>query len=188
MIFLLIFPAAGALFFINARSSEFTASLVEAIGIGLIAAAILGRLWSTLYIGGRKTRELVEAGPYSITRNPLYVFSAMGATGAGAQTGSVMVAVAFAVCTWLIFHFVIRAEEVRLHQAFGASYENYCSRVPRFLPRFSAFADVDCVVANPKRLYAVFFDGLLFFSAVPVSELIEWLQARGTVPALVQLF
>jgi protein-S-isoprenylcysteine O-methyltransferase Ste14 len=31
------------------------------------------RLWSTLYIGGRKRVVLVSDGPYSLCRNPLYV-------------------------------------------------------------------------------------------------------------------
>jgi protein-S-isoprenylcysteine O-methyltransferase Ste14 len=45
--------------------------MIEAGGIFLIAAGILGRMWSVLYIGSRKSRELIALGPYSVTRNPL---------------------------------------------------------------------------------------------------------------------
>ncbi len=53
----------------------------EIWGITAIFVAIAGRAWVLLYIGGRKNSELVTYGPYSITRNPLYVFSLTGITG-----------------------------------------------------------------------------------------------------------
>ncbi|TGS89835.1 isoprenylcysteine carboxylmethyltransferase family protein, partial [bacterium M00.F.Ca.ET.177.01.1.1] len=61
---------------------------IEMFGVLLIFLGIVGRLWSTLYIGGRKSSEVVTGGPYSITRNPLYVFSTVAAAGVGAQIGS----------------------------------------------------------------------------------------------------
>ena len=57
--------------------------VIEITGIGLIGVAIIGRLWCTLYLGGRKAAEVVTKGPYSIARNPLYVFSAIGSAGVG---------------------------------------------------------------------------------------------------------
>ena len=41
----------------------------------MILICILGRTWATLYIGGQKQRELVTKGPYSVVRNPLYLFT-----------------------------------------------------------------------------------------------------------------
>ena len=38
---------------------------VEKFGIAAILLAILGRMWCTLYIGGRKSAEVVRNGPYS---------------------------------------------------------------------------------------------------------------------------
>ncbi|MEW6635116.1 MAG: isoprenylcysteine carboxylmethyltransferase family protein, partial [Pseudomonadota bacterium] len=61
---------------------------IEMFGVLLIFLGIIGRLWSTLYIGGRKSAEVVTGGPYSITRNPLYLFSTVAAAGVGAQIGS----------------------------------------------------------------------------------------------------
>jgi protein-S-isoprenylcysteine O-methyltransferase Ste14 len=48
---------------------------LEMAGVSLALLCVAGRMWSSLYIGSRKNRELVTAGPYSITRNPLYFFS-----------------------------------------------------------------------------------------------------------------
>ena len=69
--------------------------LLEMGGLALIAVCIIGRAWCSLYIGGRKTAEIVDRGPYSISRNPLYVFSFMGAFGMGALTGSLTIALLF---------------------------------------------------------------------------------------------
>ncbi|HEY9212134.1 MAG TPA: isoprenylcysteine carboxylmethyltransferase family protein, partial [Ancylobacter sp.] len=55
--------------------NSFAGNAMRATGLCLIMAAVIGRLWATLYIGGRKNASLVTAGPYSITRNPLYCFS-----------------------------------------------------------------------------------------------------------------
>ncbi|TIT76386.1 MAG: isoprenylcysteine carboxylmethyltransferase family protein, partial [Mesorhizobium sp.] len=38
---------------------------IEMFGVLLIFLGVVGRLWSTLYIGGRKSSEVVTGGPYS---------------------------------------------------------------------------------------------------------------------------
>ena len=58
-------------------------ALIEKAGLALIVICILGRTWCTLYIGGRKKRELINKGPYSVVRNPLYFFTTIGAAGIG---------------------------------------------------------------------------------------------------------
>jgi len=68
------------------------------LGAALIFVCVSGRTWCTLYIGGRKNHELVTAGPYSVCRNPLYVFSIIGAIGIGAQLGAVLVAILVGIC------------------------------------------------------------------------------------------
>ncbi len=107
---------------------------IEMAGIVLIFLGIVGRLWSTLYIGGKKSAMVVTSGPYSITRNPLYLFSAIAAAGVGAQVGSLTTMVAFFVLCAIAFHFVILREEKFLSATFGEPYDAYCKRVPRFFP------------------------------------------------------
>lgn len=43
--------------------------MLEFAGTVLILICIGGRCWASLYVGGRKNRELVTTGPYAYTRN-----------------------------------------------------------------------------------------------------------------------
>lgn len=77
--------------------------VVEVAGIGLVFICILGRLWSTLYIGSRKNQDLATRGPYSMTRNPLYFFSTIGAAGVGLMFGSLLMGALLAFITYRVF-------------------------------------------------------------------------------------
>src|SRR5690606_41597756 len=65
---------------------------LEWAGLMLMALALLGRCACMLYLGGRKGADLVAEGPYSVCRNPLYVFSILTLVAIGLQTGSLPVA------------------------------------------------------------------------------------------------
>ncbi|WP_420960494.1 methyltransferase family protein [Brucella sp. IR073] len=161
---------------------------IEAVGLGFIVLAIIGRMWCTLYIGGKKSAEIVRDGPYSVTRNPLYVFSTLGAAGIGAQTGSLTIAFGFAVLCYVAFQIVIRAEEKFLEKTFGEPYRAYMREVPRFLPRLSLFRDKGELVVRPDRVYRTLTDGLVFFVAYPVFEFVEYLQGIHALPVLFRLY
>ncbi len=160
---------------------------VEHLGLVSILACILGRAWCSLYIGGRKKQEIVDVGPYSISRNPLYVFSFLGAFGVGAQTGSLVVAVVFAAAAYGVFRVVVGREEAFLVQAFGPPYEAYVSSTPRFLPNLSLWRDADVLSIRPVFFLRTVRDGLVFLLAVPVFESLELLQRVGGFTSLFQL-
>lgn len=65
---------------------------MEVLGVLLIVACVLGRFWSILYVGRHKNRKVVTDGPYSMTRNPLYFFSTLGAFGVGLLFGKLTLA------------------------------------------------------------------------------------------------
>lgn len=160
---------------------------VEMLGVLLIFLGIVGRLWATLYIGGRKSREVVTGGPYSVTRNPLYLFSSLAAAGVGAQMGSVVVMVLFALACALAFHVVILREERYLTGVLGADYRAYLARVPRFWPDPSLYEEGDTGRFEPRLLLSTLRDGLVFLVAMPVFELIDAAQENGILPVLFRL-
>lgn len=180
----IIVIAFGLLTFAGSRHDELMHEYIETLGLVLIMVGIGGRLWSTLYIGGRKSAELVSTGPYSITRNPLYLFSSIAAAGVGAQTGSYVVAGVFMVLCAAAFYVVALREERFLSAALGEAYAGYLSRVPRFLPNPTLYRDDPQVMFQTARLRMTLLDGLVFLAAIPVFEIIEEAQEAGVVPIL----
>jgi protein-S-isoprenylcysteine O-methyltransferase Ste14 len=79
--------------------------------------------------------ELVISGQYHFFRNPMYVAVVSIILGQSLVLGRAVLLVYGAV-VWALFHiWVIAYEEPRLRRQFGRSYEAYCSRVGRWLPR-----------------------------------------------------
>ncbi len=161
--------------------------VIEMAGIVLIVIGIAGRLWSTLYIGGRKSLAVVTDGPYSITRNPLYVFSSIAAMGVGAQMGSITIALGFGLACAAAFHVVILREEKFLLGNLGADYRAYMASVPRFFPKPSLYREVETPPFQPHRLLVTLLDGLVFLVAMPLFEVIDTAQLSGTLPVLFRM-
>ncbi|PDQ21358.1 sodium:proton antiporter [Mesorhizobium sanjuanii] len=157
---------------------------IEMVGVLLIFLGVVGRLWSTLYIGGRKSSEVVIGGPYSITRNPLYVFSTLAAAGVGAQIGSITATIGFGVLCACAFYIVILREERYLKEILGAPYRAYLAKVPRFLPKLSLYEEGDTGSFKPRLLRTTLLDGLVFLVALPFFELIDGAQQSGMLPVL----
>jgi protein-S-isoprenylcysteine O-methyltransferase Ste14 len=185
-LFVLILAAFAALALVGARYAAVHEPL-ESFGVFLMLACITGRCWCTLYIGGRKGAELVESGPYSISRNPLYFFTFLGSAGIGAQTGSLIVTAGFVFLTWLVFRMTVAREEAFLKGALGAPYARYLARVPRFLPNPRLWSGLETLEVNPGRVTLTFIDGLFFLMAIPLFEAVEWLQGAKIIPVLVHL-
>lgn len=185
---IILAAGAGLLFVSSSWGDSRVHELIELSGVALMAVGILGRMWSTLYIGGKKAATIVTDGPYSVMRNPLYFFSSIAAAGAGAQTGTLTFTLLFGLATIIAFHVVIFREETYLSEFFGKAYQDYCARVPRFFPKTSLYREPEVIEVATKRIYRTFFDGLVFFIALPVLEIIESSQEAGLLPVLVHLY
>jgi protein-S-isoprenylcysteine O-methyltransferase Ste14 len=105
------------------------------------AVAFIG-VWVRAISSGHvnKNEELATTGPYAYTRNPLYFGSIVIALGFALAALRWEIAVVMGVMFAAIYVPVIRGEERFLGANFTA-YGEYCTRVPRLLPKLSAGSD-----------------------------------------------
>ncbi|MEW6085584.1 MAG: isoprenylcysteine carboxylmethyltransferase family protein [Chloroflexota bacterium] len=80
-------------------------------------------------------KELVVTGLYNHVRNPMYVGIASIIIGHFLWFGFWNLLIYTAVVVIAFHSFVTLYEEPNLRQRFGAAYEEYLTRVPRWIPR-----------------------------------------------------
>lgn len=177
----------GLPFVRSAHANSELHETLEALGMLMILAGILGRAWCSMYIGGQKFTDLISIGPFSISRNPLYMFSLVATFGAGLQTGSILFAAVATAVVWIVIDMTVRREEAALAARFGESYEAYRARVPRYGPRLSSWRGQEQILVAMPQFYRTIMDGFLFFLIVPVAEVADWLQELGYLPVLLRM-
>jgi protein-S-isoprenylcysteine O-methyltransferase Ste14 len=134
------------------------------------------RIWATLYIGGSKDRRLQTQGPYSITRNPLYLGSISFALSAACFLKS-FTAIALTLAAALFyFRWVIPAEEEVLEGVFGQPFRDYKRRTPRAIPRPKLYQSNPTVEVNLRALRTE--AKRLFFASMMPFILLYLLQFR----------
>ncbi len=82
----------------------------------------------------RKDRELAVTGPYALTRNPLYLGSAILAAGFVVASHSWIAGLLVSLYFGIFYYAVMRNEEEDLRMRFGPDFNAYASRVPLFFP------------------------------------------------------
>jgi protein-S-isoprenylcysteine O-methyltransferase Ste14 len=122
------------------------ASLV--VGFGVLSVGELIRFWG-VSIAGAETRTtgtvggtyLITSGPFAYVRNPLYLGNMLMYTGIGIMSMALFPWLQIAALAWFAvqYHLIVAGEEEYLAGRFGAEYEEYRRRVPRFLPRLSPY-------------------------------------------------
>ena len=81
----------------------------------------------------RPTTALITTGVYRITRNPMYLGMVLILIGGVIIGGSVTPALVPPLFVWIIHRQLIRHEESRLTDQFGAAYADYRQRVRRWI-------------------------------------------------------
>jgi protein-S-isoprenylcysteine O-methyltransferase Ste14 len=157
---------------------------VDLFSFLLVLIAAFGRLWALAYISGNKTMNLITIGPYSIARNPLYLFSLIGALGIGLYTINLLVIVLIAVTFAFYYPFVIRIEEKNLLRVHGSLFEEYKQRTPMFLPKFSLFRDEPYYTIDTRLFRRSFFSVMWFPLIYIILYLVEFFHAMGILPVL----
>jgi len=145
----------------------------ELLGFALLIVATLGRVWCLSYIAGVKNDVLVTEGPYSMARNPLYVFNFIGAVGFGFAVENPVLAALLATAFAVFYPSVIRREEEVLTQAFGERFVRYCGATPRWFPRWSNFHEPESWSINPRRFRAGLLDAMWFLWAFLIWDILE---------------
>jgi protein-S-isoprenylcysteine O-methyltransferase Ste14 len=79
-------------------------------------------------------RHLVTRGPYRILRNPMYLSAGFALAGAALYYGSILLGIYAGLFVLAAHLFVVLYEEPVLKRTFGHEYEDYSSRVRRWLP------------------------------------------------------
>ena len=82
-------------------------------------------------------RRLVTVGPFAVVRNPIMASEILvlwAVALLASSAGVVLYALAASVAAHLV---VVHVEEPELRRRFGERYEEYCRRVPRWLPKLS---------------------------------------------------
>jgi protein-S-isoprenylcysteine O-methyltransferase Ste14 len=106
----------------------------------LIVPGLLIRALASGHV--RKNEALATSGPYSYTRNPLYLGSLLIGIGFAVAARSCWVGILLVVMFFSISLPVIRDEEKFLHQKFP-EFDEYTRRVPRMFPRFTPSRSAD---------------------------------------------
>lgn len=154
------------------------------LGLALVTGGIFGRLLSTLYIGGRKNKEIVREGPYGLTRNPLYFFSFLAMTGLGLASANPAVLGLLVLSFALYYPGVFAQEEAKLLRKHGEPFAAYQREVPRFWPRPGLpWHEPEWVEASPRFFRAALGDALGFVAAYIALRAIAEAHGRGLLPA-----
>ncbi len=102
-----------------------------AVGLPVSLAGLALRAWAAGHLA--KNEALAVAGPYALTRNPLYLGSLIVALGLAVAGASVFLILLFLAVFMLVYYPVMELEEQHLRKLF-AGYTEYADRVPLLLP------------------------------------------------------
>jgi protein-S-isoprenylcysteine O-methyltransferase Ste14 len=158
------------------------------LGAVLVGIASLGRLWCSVYIAGYKTDHLITQGPYSISRNPLYFFSLLGALGVGFASESFLIPVLILIGFVAYYPLVIKSEEAEMAKLHKREFEMYFKKVPRFFPKISYLTEPEEYVVKPAILKRHMFSALWFIWFTGILEIIEELHELKVLPAIFNIY
>jgi protein-S-isoprenylcysteine O-methyltransferase Ste14 len=131
-----------------------------ATGLPLSASGLALRAWAAGHLA--KDRRLATSGPYSFTRNPLYLGTLITALGLAAAARSIGLALLFAALFALVYLPAIELEEQHLNTIL-TGYAEFAARVPLLIPRW------------PRKFGSERFSAVLYRKNREYQALLGWL-------------
>ncbi len=113
------------------------------LGVALVGQLIRCTTIGLVYIirGGKDHKvhaeTLVTQGIYNHVRNPMYLGNFFLIAGFALASNRWVFLVAGTAIAVYVHRAIVAAEERFLRSRFGSQYDDYCARVPRFLPRLA---------------------------------------------------
>ena len=169
-------------------TAPFVGSALFLMGIILAGIGALGRLWCALYIAGYKKNTLVTEGPYSMCRNPLYLFSFIGALGVGFTSKTLLIPIIILFAFAAYYPFVIKSEEASLAKLHKTKFKTYFDSVPRFFPKISYLSEPEEYIVKPIVFKKHIFDNIWFIWIVGIMGIIEALHELKIIPTLFKIY
>ncbi|HEX8504504.1 MAG TPA: isoprenylcysteine carboxylmethyltransferase family protein [Hymenobacter sp.] len=146
----LLYPFAFAIIYFHPDRTHVSLTH-SAWGLFCLLVSLVGLAVRALTIGytpqgtsGRNTGQQVadtlnETGIYSVVRHPLYLGNFLMWLGLFLFIGVWWFVLICSLAYWLYYERIMYAEEEFLRRKYSARYEDWASRTPAFVPRFSCW-------------------------------------------------
>ena len=102
------------------------------VGLGVYAVVLVRRSGQSEN-PWKPTTEILERGPFRLTRNPMYLQMVLGCIGFAILLGNLWILLLTPACAWVLQRLAILPEEAYLERKFGAQYLSYKRRVRRWI-------------------------------------------------------
>jgi protein-S-isoprenylcysteine O-methyltransferase Ste14 len=167
--------------------SDLAKAILNNAGLFLITLCVFGRLWSSLYICGKKTTMIVKDGPYSVVRNPLYLCSYLGVLGISLATENLFLIVLLNAAFLFYYPFVIISEEKKLTELHGEPFTQYMQQTPRIIPNFFKLTQPETYEVHVRIFNNALSDAIWFYIAYIAIDFIKLAQSKGIISFVIDI-
>jgi protein-S-isoprenylcysteine O-methyltransferase Ste14 len=157
------------------------------LGYIFIVTTTLGRIWCFIYISGYKDEQLIQYGPYSLVRNPLYVFSFIGTVGLGLASENLLALALMVILFCVLYPSVVLEEESTLKTIYGKAFESYIEKTPRWIPNFKHFNEIEEYPVKPRIFIKAMLESMWFLWFYMILQVIEEFHHMGILPVFVSI-
>lgn len=152
---------------------------LELAGYVFLILGLSVRIWSILYIGGRKSQELVTDGPYSLCRNPLYAGTFLLTLGVGLCFENPLMLLAMLAIAVPAHLVAARLEDKHLAAKFPQEYPAYAQKVPAFWPRLRNYHSRELLTVSARAIRRIAIDTAAVILIPEIEDILELLHQHG---------